>query len=68
MKDTSNHITVRISNAEFNVIKEITINSNICFGSNQINDSEWLLSFESIDKASELDELIKEKLVSQGFE
>lgn len=68
MADYSTNITIKITNAEFDVIKEIYHNSSCNFNVEKINDSDLLLSFETIDNAFELDEMIKEKLVHQGFD
>ncbi|GAP43362.1 hypothetical protein TBC1_111515 [Lentimicrobium saccharophilum] len=68
MKDTVKHITIRISKPELEVINEITANSDSLFELNQINENEYIITFDNIDNASELDELIKDKLIYQGFD
>jgi len=68
MKDTAKHITIRISIPELEVIKEIMDNSDSLFELKQINENEYIITFDNIDNASELDELIKDKLIYQGFD
>jgi hypothetical protein len=68
MKDTTKHITIRISKPELDVINEITDNSDSLFELKQINENEYIITFDNIDNASELDELIKDKLIYQGFD
>jgi len=59
---------IRISKSEFDLICRIIDAKNQLFSSNQINKSETILSFESIEKAIEFDQLIKDKLIYQGFD
>ena len=66
MKDQE--ISIRISKSEFDLISKIKdIDKNI-FNSKQINVNEYKLSFADIEKAIEFDELIKDKLIYQGFD
>jgi hypothetical protein len=58
----------RITKSEFDLICEIIDVENPLFVSKQINKSETILSFENIEKAIEFDELIKDKLIYQGFD
>ncbi len=59
---------IRITKSEFDLICEIIDVENPLFVSKQINKSETILSFENIEKAIEFDELIKDKLIYQGFD
>ncbi|WP_298239498.1 hypothetical protein [uncultured Algibacter sp.] len=59
---------IRITKSEFDLICEIIDVKNPLFASNQINKSETIISFENIEKAIEFDELIKDKLIYQGFD
>jgi len=59
---------IRITKSEFDLICEIINAKNPLFASNQINQSETILSFQNIEKAIEFDELIKDKLIYQGFD
>lgn len=66
MKYIKNHI--KITRSEFDLISEILDKSKNLFNPKQINKSEYILSFIDIEQAMEFDELIKEKLVYQGFD
>jgi len=68
MKDTAKHITIRISKPELEVINEITDNSDSLFEFKQINENEYIITIGNIENALELDELIKDKLIYQGFD
>lgn len=59
---------IRITKSEFDLISEIIDAENPLFFSKEINKSEIILSFENIEKAFEFDELIKDKLIYQGFD
>lgn len=59
---------IRITKSEFDLICEIIDVKNPLFVSDEINKSEIILLFENIEKAIEFDELIKDKLVYQGFD
>ena len=59
---------IRITKSEFDLICEIIDDKKPLFVSKLINKSELILTFENIEKAIEFDELIKEKLVYQGFD
>jgi|TARA_B110001469_G_scaffold88648_1_gene84115 hypothetical protein len=59
---------IRITKSEFDLICEIIDIKNPLFVSKEINKSEVILSFENIEKAIEFDELIKDKLIYQGFD
>ena len=59
---------IRVTKSEFDLIREIIDAKNPLFTSNQINKSENIISFENIEKAIEFDELIKDKLIYQGFD
>ena len=68
MKDIERHIKIRITKSEFELISGILDDNKSLFTPNQINDSEYVLSFLDYDQALEFDELIKDKLVYQGFD
>ncbi|HBZ67369.1 MAG TPA: hypothetical protein DEO70_11075 [Bacteroidales bacterium] len=68
MNETTKHLTLRINNSEFEVITEIIDLKTDYFDFERINDKSLILTFNSIDKAMELDELIKDKLVYKGFD
>lgn len=59
---------IRVTKLEFDLIFKIIDAKNPLFVSNKISKSEIVLSFENIEKAIEFDELIKDKLVYQGFD
>jgi len=59
---------IRITKSDFVLISEILDDNHSYFISEKINNSEMLLSFNSAENAFEFDELIKDKLVYQGFD
>lgn len=68
MNHSAKHTNLRINKSEFGVINDIIESKTDYFDLEIINDYTYLLSFENIDKAIELDELIKEKLIYKGFD
>lgn len=68
MKDIERHIKIRITKSEFDLISGILDENKSLFTPNQINNSEYILSFVDFEQAMEFDELIKDKLVCQGFD
>lgn len=68
MNHSAKHTNLRINKSEFDVINDIIESKTDYFDLEIINDNTYLLSFENIDKAIELDELIKEKLIYKGFD
>ena len=68
MKDIERHIKIRITKSEFDLISGILDENKSLFIPNRINDSEYILSFVDFEQAMEFDELIKDKLVYQGFD
>ena len=68
MNDTAKHIKLRINKLELDVINEIIKSKSDYFDLEIINEKVYLLTFENIDKAVELDGLIKDKLIYKGFD
>jgi len=60
--------TITVNKVEFDLIDEITNSQTDLFNYQKINDNKYIITFFDIDKALELDELIKDKLVFQGFD
>jgi len=59
---------IRITKPEFDLISQLLNEEIEFFTASQINDSEMVLSFKNVEKATEFDAIIKEKLVYQGFD
>lgn len=68
MNDTAKHINLRINKSELDVINEIIESKTDYFDLEIFNEKAYLLTFKNIDKAIELDELIKDKLIYKGFD
>lgn len=68
MSDTAKHIKLRINKSELDVINEIIESKTDYFDLEIINEKTCILTFDSIDKAIEVDELIKDKLIYKGFD
>ena len=68
MNEPSKNIKIRITKSEFDLISGILDADKILFTPSEINDSEYILSFKDFDQAMDFDELIKDKLVYQGFD
>ena len=68
MKDIERQIEIRITKFEFDLIREILDENKSLFTPNKVNYSEYVLSFIDNEQAMEFDELIKDKLVCQGFD
>jgi hypothetical protein len=68
MSDTAKHTKLRINKPELDVINEIIESKTDYFALEIINEKTYILTFDNIDKAIELDELIKEKLIYKGFD
>lgn len=60
--------TITVNEVEFNLIDEITNSQTDLFNYQKINENKYIIIFFDIDKALEFDELIKDKLVFQGFD
>jgi hypothetical protein len=60
--------TITVNEVEFNLIDEITNSQTDLFNYQKINENKYIIKFFDIDKALEFDELIKDKLVFQGFD
>ena len=58
---------IRITKSEYDLISEITDEKRPLFVANPISKYELILSFENMEKAFDFDQLIKDKLVYQGF-
>jgi hypothetical protein len=59
---------IRVTKSDFDLICQIVDNNQSYFTSEEINAIEIVLSFHDLDKAYEFDDLIKDKLVYQGFD
>jgi hypothetical protein len=68
MNDTAKHTKLRINKSEFDIINDIIDSKTDYFNFEIINEKTFILTFDSIDKAIDLDELIKEKLIYKGFD
>lgn len=68
MSDKIENKTLRISKSELDVINDIVDSETDFFEIDRINEKTYIIIFEHIDKAIELDELIKDKLVYKGFD
>lgn len=68
MNDTTKYMNLRINKSELDVINEIIESKTDYFDLEILNEKTYLLTFENLDKAIELDELIKDKLIYKGFD
>jgi hypothetical protein len=68
MNDTAKHISLSINKSELDVINEIIGSKTDYFDLEILNEKAYLLTFENIDKAIGLDELIKDNLIYKGFD
>ena len=68
MDNQVNKTTLRVREPEFNAITEIIVSRTDIFDFELINSKTYLLTFKSIEKAEELDEMIKDQLVYRGFD
>ena len=68
MSDKIENITLRISKSELDVINDVVDSETDLFEIDRINEKTYIIIFVHIDKAIELDELIKDKLVYKGFD
>ncbi len=59
---------IRITKSEFEFIEDLLDNKHFYFIAKSINSLEMNLVFHNTDKALDFDELIKDKLVYQGFD
>ena len=59
---------IRITKSEFDLIEDLLGNKQFYFIAKSINSSEMILVFHDTDKSLKFDELIKDKLVYQGFD
>lgn len=66
--DGIKNFRIRVTNTEFEVIKEVSSSITDLYVSEKFNEFEYILYFSDIDKVDELDELIKEQLVYKGFD
>ncbi|RKD87787.1 hypothetical protein [Mangrovibacterium diazotrophicum] len=57
-----------VTKSEFETLIKITESKSDFYKSEQINGTEYILTFDTIEKVDELDELVKEQLVFQGFD
>ena len=64
----SRELLIKIKKSEFDLICGISMEKKSLFTSEQINDCEYTLSFIELEYAIEFDELIKDKLVYEGFD
>ena len=65
MVDNTNKI--RVNKSEFDVIEEISSLKPGLYEFEKINEHECIIKFSDLDKASKLDELIKDQLAEKGF-
>ena len=63
-----NNYRIRVNKFELETLVKITESKSELYKSDQINNSEYILTFDTIEKVDELDELVKEQLVFQGFD
>lgn len=61
-------IKVRVTNSDFSLILKIIDEKNDLFQNEKINKLEHILLFTNLDQLYKFDELIKEKLIYQGFD
>ena len=57
-----------VTKSEFETLVKIIESKSDLYKSEQVNGSEYILTFDTIEKVDELDELVKEQLVFQGFD
>ncbi len=67
MKNTSDEVCVRVSTSEFYLIIGITDKMDF-FSYQKSGDFEYVLKFIDEEKVLDLDDLIKDKLIYQGFD
>ena len=63
-----NNFKIRVTKSEFETLFKITESKSEFYKREQIKGSEYILTFDTIEKVDELDELVKEQLVFQGFD
>lgn len=68
MNNQANKTTLRVRESEFSTITEIIGSRTDIFEFELINGKTYLLIFNSIEKAEELDEMKKVQLVYRGFD
>jgi len=67
MNKHANQTTLRVREPEFSAITEIVDSRTDLFDFEKINSKTYVLTFKSIEKAEELDEMIKYQLTYRGF-
>ncbi len=68
MNELTENITLLIKESELAIINEIIEFSTDYFNLEKTSEKKYLLTFKTIDEVLDLDEVIKEKYVSKGFD
>ncbi|MDT0555350.1 hypothetical protein [Patiriisocius hiemis] len=66
MKNTDNYI--KVNKVELDIIKKVTDLETDLFTLEQLNDKKHIIIFDKLEKALELDELIKDIYIYKGFD
>ncbi len=66
--DMDENYKIKVTLSEYAVVKEVCSGRTDFFKSENINESEYVLTFRNIGKFEELDEMIKDKLIYKGFD
>lgn len=66
MKNIDNYI--KVNNVELDIIKEVTDLETDLFTLEQLNDKKHIIIFDKLEKALELDDLIKDIYIYKGFD
>lgn len=68
MQEVEKSLKIKVTKLELDLIKGVFAQIKNYFNVQQINNSTYYLIFVNLKKAEEFDELIKDKLVYQGFD